>query len=152
MNSNRVVYSGKMGDSNTWFEEYADHTVKVRGSGALVFNIQYFRISRDKSVRYNVIVKGPFYRVADSAFLDFEALQNVVLPYTIEKIGDRVFSDCDNLKSVTMPGNVMYIGKGSFMYSGIEQVNFYDDLPVSESVLQFFKVRGVRMFWRGSEL
>ena len=149
---NSVVYSGKMGDSNTWFEEYADHTVKVTGSGVLVFNIQYFRISRDKRVRYNVIVEGPFYRVADSAFLDWEALRSVVLPPTIEKIGDRVFSDCDNLKTVIMPGNMMFIGKDSFRYSGIEQVYLYDDLPVSESVLQFFKARGVRMLWRGGEL
>ena len=149
---NSVVYSGKMGDSNTWFEEYADHMVKVTGSGALVFNLQYFRISRDRSVRYNVIVEGPFYRVADSAFLDWEALRSVVLPPTIEKIGDRVFSDCDNLKTVIMPGNMKFIGKGSFGYSGIEQVYLYDDLPVSESVLQFFKARGVRMLWRGGEL
>ena len=148
-----LVYKGKMKDGPTWFEVYDDYSVQIYGRGSLIFNLRDFRFDRKTwKPLYQVFVSGEFEEVGDSAFLDWFNLKSVELPRSIKRIRNRAFSDCDNLQVIKMPGNIDVPEAGAFGYSGLKEVIFYDDCPVSKDLERYFCSLRIQMIWRGHKI
>ena len=145
-----IVESGKMYDYNVTYRVYSDNTVYVEGSGTLGFNLGDFRCdTQSRGILHHVIVDGSFTEVDDYAFGDWMSLESVLLPPTIETIKGRAFSDCDNLLYMKLPGTISNISNFAFMYTGLEEVEFYDNIPVRNYAEQYFRSKKIRMIHRG---
>ena len=149
----KVIESGKM-EGYVNYTAYENGVVIVSGCGTLNFNLRdcHFHYGHKPEAYYRVFVEGNFDKVGYSAFFDWISLGQVVLPETIRVISERAFSDCDNLKRITLPGHIELIERGVFGYSGLEEVQFYDNIPVRPYLIDYFKSMNVRMTWRGIEL
>lgn len=65
--------------------------------------------------------------IPESMFLDWTALEEVILPECLEKIGDFAFMGTSSLTKLKLPDNIKEIGDDSFDSSGIETL----ELPAS---------------------
>lgn len=62
----------------------------------------------------NVRIPGKVIKIGDRAFLDYIALEEVILPEGLEEIGSKAFSSCEKLESVEIPKNTSKIAEDAF--------------------------------------
>ena len=87
----------------------------------------------------------PVTAVADNAFMDWSALESVVLPDTVTAIGDRAFLGCTRLESVDLPEGLRTIGEQAFFDTGLRKV------IIPDSVISFGN-QAFALLYPGDEL
>ena len=87
----------------------------------------------------------PVTAVADNAFMDWSALESVVLPDTVTAIGDRAFMGCTRLESVDLPEGLRTIGEQAFFDTGLRKV------IIPDSVISFGN-QAFALLYPGDEL
>ena len=91
-----------------------DGVLKVgNGSFEYCFSLQRVKMSGVKIIE-------------DGAFFDYRSLVDVELD-KLETVGDNVFDECNSLQRVKLP-KVKTIGRCAFMDSGVEELEFGEDL------------------------
>lgn len=76
--------------------------------------------------------------IANGAFKDVSAIQNVVIPEGITSIGRYAFAYCAHLETVTFPTSLAYIGEGAFYKSGLTSLTFPENGALTELSMAAF--------------
>ena len=94
-------------DHNLNFDKSKLQTLVLSGSGE-VSGFQYLEELRE------VILKGSFTRIGNSAFYDCNNLTSIVIPAGVTSIGESAFASCGSLASIVIPTSVTSIGEDAF--------------------------------------
>ncbi len=116
--------SGSCGENVTWTYIEADHTLTIKGSGAMSdydWGTTPWYDYREQIT--TVMIDDGVTSIGDKAFSDCSGLTSVTIGNSLTSIGEYAFQGCSGLTSVTIPNSVTSIGRYAFSYcSGLTSV------------------------------
>ncbi len=136
--SDSVISGGICGDSMEW--EYAVEsgvpTLVISGSGEMSFDGEAPWAEYADELQ-KLKITGTVTSVADSAFMNFTALETVALPDCLTYIGDYAFSGCINLREINVPSALEYIGNYALEHCESFEHFVFASYPIGESPLWY---------------
>ncbi len=116
--------SGSCGENVTYMYTEANHTLTIKGSGAMRdydWGTTPWYDYREQIT--TVMIDDGVTSIGDKAFSDCSGLTSVTIGNSVTSIGEYAFQGCSGLTSVTIPNSVTSIGRDAFTYcSGLTSV------------------------------
>ena len=107
--------SGSCGDNVTYTYTEADHTLTIKGSGAMSDydwgTTPWYNYCEQITT---VMIDDGVTSIGDKAFSDCSGLTSVSIPNSVISIGNDAFYGCSGLTSIDIPNSVTYIGDDAF--------------------------------------
>ena len=121
---------GSCGNSLNWEINIEDHTLRIRGSGAMYDYESGGSPWLINSLLINqIVIEQGAVSIGSFAFENMHYVERISIPDTVTRVGDYAFSNCTGLAEIQLPSRLEKLEEGAFL--GCTQL---ESIVVPESI------------------